>query len=209
VSGKRVPLTAQWLGLALIVGLLPARAEAHTALQSMGSFWAGVAHLLTSFDQVGFLLGLAIWTRFHEQRLDALVIAAAFVAVNAGAFIGAAFVQPNTFDLTGPLAALLIIVGAAGAARLRTGAAALIGVTAIGGAMAGSVAADAAAGFTLALFAAGGGLAASAVLSYGLLAMRRVEVEWGYIALRAGSSWVAAIGLMVLALAIARHFGRV
>jgi hypothetical protein len=47
------------------------------------------------------------------------------------------------------------------------------------------------------------------VLSYGLLAARRLETEWGRIARRAGASWIAAIGLMVLALSFTGHTGRV
>src|SRR5437763_520329 len=54
------------LGLAAL--LIPATAEAHTGLAGIGSFWAGVAQLLTSLDQLAFLIGLAIRTRFYDRR---------------------------------------------------------------------------------------------------------------------------------------------
>jgi hypothetical protein len=57
----------------------------------------------------------------------------------------------------------------------------------------------------VALFALGGSIAGASVLSYGLLAARRLDLEWGRIARRAGASWIAAIGLMVLALSFAPH----
>src|SRR6516225_8014553 len=83
---------ALWTGC-FVLGLpllsIPVAAEAHTALQGVGSFWSGVAHLLTSLDQLGFLLGLAIWTSFHDRRLDARVIAAAFAAGLVGVWLGA------------------------------------------------------------------------------------------------------------------------
>jgi len=47
------------------------------------------------------------------------------------------------------------------------------------------------------------------VLSYGLLAARPLEAEWGGVARRAGASWIAAIGLMVLALSFAHRNGPV
>ena len=50
-------------GLSLF--LVPATAEAHSAIEGIGSFWSGVVHLLTSFDQLAFLVGLAIWTSYY------------------------------------------------------------------------------------------------------------------------------------------------
>src|SRR6516225_822938 len=85
------------LGLPLV--LIPLRAEAHTALQGVGSFWSGVAHLLTSLDQLGFLLGLAIWTSFQERRLDARVIGTAFVAALIGVWLGVSFGEVTLFHL--------------------------------------------------------------------------------------------------------------
>lgn len=189
--------------------LVPAAAEAHTALQGVGSFWSGVAHLLSSLDQLAFLLGLAIWTSFYGRRFDARVIAVAFAAAFVGIFLGIAAGWGGGLDLLGPIAALMLAVGLAGAARLRVGAAPLLGLASAGGLVVGAAGADAAAGLSVGLFSLGGSIATASVLSYGLLAARRLETEWGRIARRAGASWIAAIGLMVLALSFARHTGRV
>jgi urease accessory protein len=206
-AGRTTP--TGWLVLSLTLSLIPASAEAHTALQGVGSFWSGVAHLLTSLDQLGFLLGLAIWTSFQDRRLDARIIAAAFAAALAGVWLGASFGEAGRLDLATAAAALMTAVGLAGAARLRVGAAPVLGLALLGGLVGGAAGADAAAGFSVALFSLGGSIAAASVLSYGLLAARRLETDWGRIARRAGASWIAAIGLMVLALSFAGHTGRV
>lgn len=196
--------------IALLVAIcLPATAaDAHTALQGMGSFWSGVAHLLTSLDQLAFLLGLAIWTSFQDIRLDAIIVRAAFLAVLAGAGVGAEFAFGAGLNLLAAGAGLMMLVGLAGAVALRVGMLPLLGVALIGGLVCGSANADTAPGITAALFSLGGSIAAASVLSYGLLAARRLESHWGSIARRAGASWIAAIGLIVLAFAISRNAGQ-
>ncbi len=208
---KRAGRTTHTVRLVLGVAfcLIPASAEAHTALQGVGSFWSGVVHLLTSLDQLGFLLGLAIWTSFQDRRLDARVIAAAFVAALAGVWFGASFGEAGRLDHAAAAAALMTAAGLAGAMRLRVGATPVLGLALAGGLVGGAAGADAAAGLSIALFSLGGSIAAASVLSYGLLAARRLETEWGRIARRAGASWIAAIGLMVLALSFTGHTGRV
>lgn len=198
-----------WVLLILAVWLDPTVAEAHTALQGMGSFWSGVAHLLTSLDQVGFLLGLAIWTRFHEPRLDSRVIALVFATVLIGVFLGSVAVHSAARpDALAILAALMIAVGLAGAARLNLGAPALLCIAFAGGLALGASAADGADGLSLALFSLGSSVAGASVFSYALLGARGIEVEWGRIAMRAGASWIAAVGLMVLALQLVGNHGR-
>ena len=198
-----------WLLVGLAACLFPSSAEAHTVLQGVGSFWSGVAHLLTSFDQLGLLLGLAIWTSFQERRWDGRIIGIAFAAVLAGICLGASFGEAGRRDLAAAVPALMLAVGLAGAARPRAGAAPLLGLVSAGGLVGGAAGADAAAGLSVGLFSLGGSVAAASVLSYGLLAARRLETEWGGIARRAGASWIAAIGLMILALSFARDTGRV
>jgi hydrogenase/urease accessory protein HupE len=193
------------LPLGVAASLIPAAAEAHTGLTGIGSFWAGVAHLLTSLDQVAFLIGLAIWTSFYDRRFDARVIAAAFGAAFIGVFLGVRFGGAVKSEMPAALAALMLAVGLAGAACLRAGLLPLLGLAAAGGLVLGAAGAEATPGLSVALFALGGSIAGASVLSYGLLLARRLDVEWGRIARRAGASWIAAIGLMVLALSFAPH----
>ena len=187
--------------------LIPCTAEAHTAVQGVGSFWSGVAHLLTSLDQVVFLIGLAIWTSFFDRRFDARVIAAVFASALIGTFAG--IIIGTGSDLVAPMAAFMLAVGLAGALHLRIGAVPLLGLAAAGGLVVGATGVDGATGLSSALLSLGSSIAAACVLSYGLLAARCLETEWGRIARRAGASWIAAIGLMVFALSLARHAGRV
>jgi urease accessory protein len=203
--------TAQWgpLVLSFAIWLIPASAEAHTALRGVGSFWSGVAHLLTSLDQLGFLLGLAIWTSFHDRRLDARMIGAAFAAALTGVWLGVSFAEVARLPLAAAAAALMTVVGLGGATRLRVGAAPLLGLALVGGIVGGAASADAMVGLSVVLFSLGGSIATASVLSYGLLAARRLDTDWGRVARRAGASWIAAIGLMVLALSFAAHPGRV
>jgi hydrogenase/urease accessory protein HupE len=191
--------------LGLAASLIPAAAEAHTGLTGIGSFWAGVAHLLTSLDQLAFLVGLAIWTSFYDRRFDARVIGAAFGAAFIGVFLGIRLGGAVKSDMPAALAALMLAVGLAGAARLRAGAVPLLGMAAAGGLVVGAAGAEATPGLSVALFALGGSIAGASVLSYGLLLARRLDLEWGRIARRAGASWIAAIGLMVLAWSFAPH----
>jgi urease accessory protein len=194
--------------IALAICLPSSDAEAHTALQGMGSFWSGVAHLVTSLDQLGFLLGLAIWTSFQDARLDARLIRVAFVAVLAGAWIGAEFTFGASANLLALGAVLMMLVGLAGAVTLKVGVLPPLGLALAGGVFCGAANADPASGMTAALFSLGCSIAAASVLSYGLLAARRLESHWGSVARRAAASWIAATGLIVLAFSISRHTGQ-
>jgi urease accessory protein len=187
--------------------LIPAAAQAHTAVQGIGSFWSGVVHLLSSLDQLAFLLGLAIWTSFLDKRYDALVLGAAFTAALIGTFLGT--VAGGRLNLALPMAAFVLAVGLAGAIRLRLGAVLLLGLGSGGALVVGAAGANATVGLSSGLFSLGSSTATACVLSYGLLAARCLESEWGRIARRAGASWIAAIGLMILALSFARQTGRV
>jgi urease accessory protein len=196
------------IALALAICLPPNVADAHTALQRMGSFWSGVAHLLTSPGQLAFLLGLAIWTSFQDIRLDAKVIRVAFLAVLTGAWVGAEFAFAAASNDATAGAVLMVVVGLAGAAALKVSILPLLGLTLIGGLVCGAASADPASGMTAALLSLGGSIAAASLLSYGMLAARRLEGHWGSVARRAGASWIAAIGLIVLAFSISRNAGR-
>jgi hydrogenase/urease accessory protein HupE len=192
----------------LAVCLVPASANAHTALLGVGGFWSGVAHLLTSPDQLVLLLGLAICASFHDARLDARVIGASFLAVFAGAWIGAVVSAGAPLNLAPVGAGLMMAVGLAGAMRLRVGAVPLISLALAAGLVCGAANEDAVSDLPVVLFSLGSSVAAASVLSYALLATRRLENEWGGVTRRAGASWIAAIGLMMLALSMRGQAGR-
>jgi len=206
MSARRAAIRLASLIFGLSLFLVSATAEAHSAIQGIGSFWSGVAHLLASFDQLAFLVGLAIWTSFYDVRRDARVIGATFVAFIAGVFLAVGI--GAQLNLAGAVATLMILVGLAGAARLRIGVMPLLGLALAGGLIGGAASADATTGLSVGLFSLGGSITSASVLSYGLLAARCVKVEWGRIALRAGASWIAAVGLIVFAASFSPHTGR-
>lgn len=192
--------------VAILVGaallLAPKAASAHVAFAEMGSFWAGVLYPLTSLDQVGFLLGLAVLVSFQQRRIEVRLIAGVFLGCVAGTLVGHSAGWP--YDAGAAMAALMIVVGLAGVAALRLGAWPLIGLATAGGSLSGGSAGSALGGLSFALFSLGASTALASVLSYGMIATvatAKTEIDWTRIALRAGASWIATIGIMLLAFA--------
>jgi|GEM_PF-1570856 len=180
----------------------PSPTEAHTAFKSLGSFWSGVVHVLTSFDQLGFLLGLSIWVSLQPRRSDAPVVGALCLSSLFGSLIG--WGSGAQFDPLVYISALMVVVGVAGAAAFNVIGGFLISIAACGGTLIGMASEMGAMGLNIGLVALGGAMAAASVTSYGLIAITPSYPAWGKIALRAGASWIAAIGLMVFALAYSR-----
>lgn len=179
-------------------------AEAHTAFKSLGSFWSGTLHVLTSFDQAGLLLGLAIWAGLQRQRLDAAVVGAICVGSLLGSLIG--WGAGAQFDALVYVSAAMFLIGVAGAAALNMGRSLLIPV-AVCSALIGLASEMGADGLQHGLVALGGAIAAASIVSYGLIAISEAPPSWLAIAFRAGASWIAAIGLMVFALEYSRLHG--
>ena len=181
----------------LVLCSLPSSAEAHTAFKNLGSFWSGVLHPLTSFDQVGLLLGLAIWAGFQDPRLQAAVVAVVF----AGSLFGGltAWWLGWEFETLLYVSALMVLIGLAGAARLSAGKALLFCVATCGSSLVGIASAGGMGGLTPGLFALGAAVAVASITSYGLIAAAHSGPAWFEIALRASASWITAIGLMVFA----------
>jgi urease accessory protein len=196
---SRVPVAAA------VFFLIPSVAAAHTAFVALGSFWAGALHPLSALDEIGLIVGLAIWAGL-QQRRDMFLIGSAF----AGCLAAALFIGLTDRHFSGeiPIAVLMVAVGLAGALRLSLGTGPLLAAAAVAGAALGGASADGVAGVSLGLFALGTAVATASLLSYGLMASGRAGAEWTRIALRAGASWIAAIGLMMAALESARLFGR-
>jgi urease accessory protein len=193
------------IALGSVLFLIPRAASAHAPFLGMGSFWAGVLHPLTAFDETGFVVGLAIWAGLQRRRRDIGVVGAAF----AGCFCGALAIGWSGHAAPGlaATAGLMIVVGLAGAARRAAGIVVLAGIAALGGAVLGGAGADGSAGVSLPLFALGAATATASLLSWGLIAVTRAAAAWMQIGWRASASWIAAIGLMSAALEGARLFG--
>ncbi|HTV34004.1 MAG TPA: HupE/UreJ family protein [Methylocella sp.] len=190
----------------LALGFAPNSAEAHTAFKTLGSFWSGVLHVLTSFDQLGFLLGLSIWVSLQARRSDAPVVGTLCLSSLFGSLV--AWETGTQFDSLVYISVLMVVVGVAGATAFHVIEKLLIAVAACGGTLIGMASEMGAAGLQTGLVALGGSIATGSITSYGLIAITPSYPAWGKIALRATASWIAAIGLMTFALEVSRLHGR-
>jgi urease accessory protein len=182
--------------------IAPSAAEAHSAFKTLGSFWSGALHVLTSVDQVGLLLGLTIWACLQRRRSDAPIVGALCVGSMAGSLAG--WASGARFDSLVYASALMLLIGVAGAAALDLGAALPFFIAACCGVQIGLAVETGAESMQPALFALGAAIAAASVTSYGFIVVAPSYPGWVKIALRAVASWIAAIGLMVLALQLAK-----
>lgn len=190
---------AAGVAIGAAVLLAPHAAAAHVALKEMGSFWSGVLYPLTSPDQLGFLLGLAILASFQRRRRDAWLVCAVFAGGAVGSLVDYTAGWPA--DAGASMAGLMILVGLAGAVCLQVGTTPLVGLASAGGSIVGGTGAVGVGGSSLVLFALGVSITLASVLSYSLIGTANVRIDWQRIALRAGASWIAAIGVMLLAFA--------
>lgn len=192
----------RWACIAL-TAFVPSRAEAHGAFNSLGSFWSGVLHVLTALDQLGVLLGLAIWAGLQRRRIDSSIVGAVVMSSVLGA--GVSSILGFQFNTALLLSATMFLLGAAAAAAIRIGAAWLFMIASWCGGLIGIADVVDSAGSQVWLFALGLSIAAGSAVSYGLIGTAHVlGREWLSISFRVGASWIGATGLMVCALEYAR-----
>jgi urease accessory protein len=187
------------LGLALA---LPTPAFAHSSIQGVGDFWAGALHLLTSLDQVILTLAVALWAGLQPMRPAAGMLGASFAACALGG--SAALALDVDVSTAVPHAGLMVALGLAAAANLPAPAWLCLATAAAGGFLAGldQGPAGSAAALPIAMALLGCGVALCSLLSNGLLAAFLPRTPPLMIARRAVASWIAAIGVMLLTLAL-------
>jgi len=183
-------------------------AQAHTALQDLGSFWSGVVHFLISFDRLGLVFALAVWAGVQRRRSDAAIVA--IIAVSA--FLAATALGLNGGDNAAPrfAAAAMVLIGAAGAATFDIGAAPILAAAACCGALGGAIGASGSSTQQLALNALGLSLAAAAIAAYTLVAASfSSSPRYVTMGLRLGAAAVAVAGVALLSVSeYSRFFGR-
>jgi urease accessory protein len=186
--------------LALLLSVATGLAYAHSATRGPGDFYAGLLHPLTALEHVlPFLaLGLLAGQQGRNGQSAALAFPLALMAGAAGALWLPSF----------PYVALLNIVSAVAlgglvAAGLRLPVAVLLGTAIVFGLTHGLANGQAiSAGIKPYLFIPGVGLAGLLVLVYAIMMVdfvSRRKANWMQIAVRVAGSWIAAIGLLVLA----------
>ena len=193
--------------LLLTVLLLAARpAEAHIVSSRLGDFYAGMIHPLTALPDLVLWLALGALAATQPAAVARWLVPLFPLGLVAGLVLGVATgwtTDPAALD-----AGLMLLLGVlvAVAARLPAipflaGATALAAYRGLANASGVTPASD------VLLFAGGTavvGYAAITLATAGLAAFRRGGLGWQAIAIRAGGSWIAAIGLMVGGFALLR-----
>jgi urease accessory protein len=188
----------------LLLGM-PGVAQAHLVDTRLGDFYGGALHPLTDLQQMLPWIALAALTALQGPQRARWVVLCFPLALLAGCIAAVVLPDPpfaQVLDVS-----LVALTGLALAAAVSLPLPALLGITALMGVLHGYENARAMAEDTdQILFLAGVTLIGYAVLTVLIgasTAFLRRQDGWRPIALRAGGSWVAAVGIMVLGLQLA------
>jgi urease accessory protein len=187
-------------GAALALVLFSDCAYAHSGVQGMGDFYAGLLHPLTALEHVlpFFALGLLTGQQgTKSQGAPALFAVALMLGAAACLWLPGA----PAIDLVNVVSVLILGALIAAAFSLPTpaylGLALLFGLS--HGYANGAAIVPPMKGY---LFILGVGLAGLVVTGYGLVVtdyVLRKNVSWMRVGVRVAGSWIAAIGMLVLA----------
>lgn len=194
-----------WARLAATFGALlcaPNVAHAHLVSTRLGDFYGGALHPLTDLQQILPWAALAALAAFQGARQARWVILVFPLALAAG---GVVSVLMPALPFTAALGlALVAITGLGVAAAMPLPLPALLALTAVTGLLHGyENGAAMVASTDQVLFLSGvtaTGYVATTLMVGATLAFLHGVGGWRPIALRAGGSWVAAVGIMVLGL---------
>ncbi|MEM6906953.1 MAG: HupE/UreJ family protein [Pseudomonadota bacterium] len=190
------------LGLALVA--LPAPAEAHLVGTEFGDFYAGALHLLSGPEYLALLLGLAVVVAASPPEAGRWSLAALPLALVPGAvagllgdpLAGAEAYLAGVIALTGGLGVLARALPGPALAALAAAAGGLIGYE---NARPGAVA-----GIDPLIYGAGVVATGTVVgtLAIAFATHYRDWKIWATMAQRALGSWIAAVGMLFLAVTL-------
>ena len=189
--------------ISAVIVVSPLLASAHP-LKGVSDFYAGMLHPLISLDFVLPAIALALLA--GQQRRDAAIAALGTfpVALLAGASIPAAFhlSLSSLLDAAGWFGpTLMSVAGLCVAASLRGPAVAVAALFTMFGFLLGfTQGSEITPPMSAPKFILGVGCCGLILTAYGIGLVRRLRRPWTHIAVRVAGSWVAAAGLMVLAL---------
>lgn len=177
------------------------RSHAHSAAQGIGDFYAGGLHALTALEHVLPFLALGLLAGQLGQKAEP-VLGAFCLALLAGA-AAALWLPVLPYVALLNIGSAILLGGLVAAARPIP--APVFYAIAIGFGLSHGLAngEGMSAGTKPWLFVPGVGLAGLVVTAYGLIVtdyLLRRRAGWPAIAVRAAGSWIAAIGILVLAL---------
>jgi urease accessory protein len=204
LSQKAVPSgRRRWIASALLASaatwLHPAPALAHGSL-AIGDFYTGMLHPFLHFETLLPTLALALWSgqlgQPHAWRLPLLYLAAALLGAVAGILEFELQLGTPMLRLSMPILGLLV------ATRGKLPVVAAIAMALIVGICSGQVNALEPGGRIERplLFAAGLGSCTGLILYHVVTRVVRYQAFWVQTGVRVLGSWIAAAGLLVLAL---------
>lgn len=190
---------------ALLLAVTVSPASAHIVSSRLGDFYGGALHPLTGLPDIVIWLALGLVAALQPLHWSRWIVLAFPAGLLAGFLAGIAAgwsTDPITLS-----AALMIGLGLLAAAAARLPGGLLLMLAAIVGIARGAANASGLDPQTdPVLFGAGLLLAGYAVVTLvvaGAATFRGAGAPWRTIALRAGGSWIAAVGLMVGGFALA------
>jgi urease accessory protein len=187
-----------WLGA-------PGEAQAHLVNTTLGDFYDGMLHPLTGFEDVLPWFALAILAAFQGPQRARWLLVAFPLGLLAGG--GLWMVMPKIAYVSIAGAALIAVIGLAVATALVLPLPVTVALGVIVGVVHGYQNAQAMTELTDHLLFVSGVVATGylciTLTSAIALTFLRGSGGWRVIALRAGGSWVAAVGIMVFGLQFA------
>lgn len=179
-------------------------ADAHSTVKGVGDLYAGLLHVVTGLEHVLPFIALSILAGQRGLKSQAEAVLLVFpVALMLGA--AAALWIPPVPGLAFFNVASAILLGGLVASAWPLPAVVFYGLVVLFGLSHGFANGEAITGSIKAyLFVLGIGLAGLAIVAYGTLMvdfLLRRKVGWMTIAVRVAGSWIAAIGVLVLATA--------
>jgi urease accessory protein len=184
------------------VVLLCAVSSAHAhAVEGVGDFYAGMLHPVIALETLLPTIALALLAG-QQERGGALLAVALFPATVGIGGLAAQFVPASTtWDAVNLVSIPVLGIAVAWARALPRWAIAAIAVT-VGAALGATNGAEATASMSAWLFVPGLTVSALFLIVVVVGLVRSAEKQWARIAVRVAGSWIAAIGVMVLALSL-------
>ena len=179
--------------------LIPARASAHLVDARFGDFYAGLVHPLTALEHVFPFLAVGLLAGQQGARSARAILGCFALALVAGAVLG--HFGPGTTLVVYLNGASFVVLGGLVALARRLPVWVLLALSSLFGLTHGYANGTAMTSDMLALnFVAGMASAGVIVVSLGAGVVLSLRASWTKIAVRVVGSWIAAIGLMTIAL---------
>ncbi len=176
----------------------PAPAAAHP-MTGVGDFYAGLLHPLTAVEMALPLIALSLLAGQQQRDTAIRLMAAVPLALGLGALLG--LVLPAPAGLQQANVGAMVVLGALVATAPALPAPAVVVLAAVPAATVGLAnGAELGGQLSAVRFVPGLALAGFLLVTYGVGSARRLRAPWAWMGFRVVGSWIAAVGVLSLAL---------